>query len=92
MIAAGKCHVALITYGYRPIPIAVPLAPPAPPGSAATPINNMEDPWGLTLIGNYAMVKTRHMFQYGTTNEQFAAISVATRRPCRCAILKRSRP
>jgi acetyl-CoA C-acetyltransferase len=46
----------------------------------ATPINNMEDPWGLTLIGNYAMVKTRHMFQYGTTDEQFAAISVATRR------------
>jgi len=46
----------------------------------ATFINNMEDPWGLTLIGNYAMVKTRHMHQYGTTNEQFAHISVATRR------------
>ncbi len=46
----------------------------------ATPINNMEDPWGLTLIGNYAMVKARHMFQYGTTPEQFAAISVVTRR------------
>jgi acetyl-CoA C-acetyltransferase len=40
----------------------------------------MEDPWGLTLIGNYAMVKSRHMHQYGTTDEQFAAISVATRR------------
>jgi acetyl-CoA C-acetyltransferase len=40
----------------------------------------MEDPWGLTLIGNYALVKTRHMHQYGTTNEHFAAISVATRR------------
>jgi acetyl-CoA C-acetyltransferase len=26
------------------------------------------------------MVKTRHQFQYGTTDEQFAAISVATRR------------
>src|SRR5207302_3036401 len=46
----------------------------------ATFINNMEDSWGLTLIGNYAMVKTRHMHQYGTTNEQFAHISVATRR------------
>src|ERR671923_1478765 len=46
----------------------------------ATFINNMEDPWGLTLIGNYAMVKSRHLFQYGTTNEQFAHISVATRR------------
>jgi acetyl-CoA C-acetyltransferase len=40
----------------------------------------MEDPWGLTLIGNYAMVKSRHMFQYGTTPEQFAHICVATRR------------
>jgi acetyl-CoA C-acetyltransferase len=40
----------------------------------------MEDPWGLTLIGNYAMVKSRHMHQYGTTNEQFAHISVATRK------------
>ena len=37
-------------------------------------------PAGLTLIGNYAMVKARHLFQYGTTNEQFAHISVATRR------------
>jgi acetyl-CoA C-acetyltransferase len=40
----------------------------------------MEDPWGQTLIANYAMVKNRHMFQYGTTNEQFAHISVVTRK------------
>ena len=39
----------------------------------------MEDPYGTTLIANYAMVKTRHMFEYGTTDEQFAEISVATR-------------
>ncbi|MBI2014229.1 MAG: ABC transporter permease subunit, partial [Candidatus Rokubacteria bacterium] len=46
----------------------------------ATFINNMEDPWGMTLIAGYAMVKQRHMFQYGTTEEQFANISVVTRR------------
>jgi len=35
---------------------------------------------GLTTIAGYAMVKSRHMHQYGTTNAQFAHISVATRR------------
>tara|TARA_Y100001960_G_scaffold107369_1_gene115349 strand:- start:1463 stop:2230 length:768 start_codon:yes stop_codon:yes gene_type:complete len=33
----------------------------------------------MTLISGYGMVKARHMHQYGTTNEQFAEISVATR-------------
>ena len=40
----------------------------------------MEDSWGQTLIANYGMVKRRHMHQYGTTDEQFAEISVVTRR------------
>ena len=39
----------------------------------------MTDPWGVTLIANYAMVAHRHMHQYGTTSEQLARISVATR-------------
>src|SRR5690606_7681070 len=34
---------------------------------------------GVTLIANYAMVAHRHMAQYGTTSEQLAEISVATR-------------
>jgi acetyl-CoA C-acetyltransferase len=81
MIAAGKCRVALITYGSTAHSDRRAIGTAGATGvGPATPINNMEDPWGLTLIGNYAMVKTRHMFQYGTTDEQFAAISVATRR------------
>ena len=81
MIAAGKCKVALITYGSTAHSDRRAIGTAGATGiGPATPINNMEDPWGLTLIGNYAMVKTRHMFQYGTTNEHFAAISVATRR------------
>ena len=81
MIAAGKCNVALITYGSTAHSDRRAIGTAGATGvGAATFINNMEDPWGLTLIGNYAMVKTRHMFQYGTTNEQFAHISVATRR------------
>ena len=81
MIAAGKCNLALITYGStshsdrRAIGTAG-----ATGGGPPNFFKNMEDPWGLTLIGNYAMVKMRHRFQYGTTDEQFAAISVATRR------------
>ena len=44
-----------------------------------TPMGNMEDSWGMTLIANYAQVAQRHMYQYGTTTEQLAEISVATR-------------
>ena len=80
MIAAGKCNVALLTYGSAAHSDRRAIGTAGATGvGPATFINNMEDPWGLTLIGNYAMVKTRHMHQYGTTNEQFAHISVATR-------------
>jgi acetyl-CoA C-acetyltransferase len=39
----------------------------------------MEDPYGMITVGNYALVATRHMHQYGTTSEDLAEISVATR-------------
>ncbi len=81
MIAAGKCNVALLTYGSTAHSDRRAIGTAGGTGiGPANPINNMEDPWGLTLISNYAMVKQRHMFQYGTTDEQFAAISVATRK------------
>ena len=79
-IAQGKCNVALLTYGStaHSETRAIGTAGPAG-GGAANLFSNMEDPWGMTLIAGYAMVKQRHKFQYGTTDEQFAAISVATR-------------
>ena len=40
----------------------------------------MEQPYGLTLIGNYALVARRHMAQYGTTPQQLAEIAITTRR------------
>jgi acetyl-CoA C-acetyltransferase len=81
MIAAGKCRVALLTYGSSAHSDRRAIGTAGATGMGpATFINNMEDPWGLTLIGNYAMVKARHMFQYGTSDEQFAHISVATRK------------
>ena len=81
-IAAGKAKVALLTYGSTTRRDGAAL------GSAGTglargpvhPVGNMEDLWGLTLVGDYAMVAQRHMHLYGTTSEQRAEVSVATRR------------
>ncbi len=81
MIAQGKCDLALITYGSTSHSDRRAIGTAGATGQGVSNmINNMEDPWGLTLIGNYAMVKQRHKHQYGTTDEQFAAISVATRK------------
>ncbi len=81
MIAAGKCNVALLTYGSTAHSDRRNIGTAGAAGlGQATPASNMEDSWGQTLIANYGMVKTRHKHQYGTTDEQFAEISVVTRR------------
>ena len=80
-IAAGKCNVGLITYGSTAHSDRRAIGTAGATGvGPASPMNNMEDSWGQTLIANYAMVKSRHMHQYGTTDEQFAHIPVTTRR------------
>ena len=80
MIASGKANVALLTYGSTSHSDRRAIGTAGATGQGSpTPFNNMEDPWGMTLISEYGMVKARHMHQYGTTNEQFAEISVATR-------------
>jgi acetyl-CoA acetyltransferase len=38
-----------------------------------------EFPTGLTLVGAYALAAQRHMYEYGTTPEQLASISVQMR-------------
>jgi acetyl-CoA C-acetyltransferase len=80
-IAAGKCKVALLTYGSTAHSDSRRIGSMAGRmgGGAASPLSNMTDSWGMTLIANYAMVARRHMHQYGTTSEQLARISVATR-------------
>ncbi len=79
-IAAGKCRVALLTYGSTAASGMVHIGTGGREGGGApSPQGNMTDPWGVTLIANYAMVAHRHMHQYGTTSEQLARISVATR-------------
>lgn len=79
-IRAGKCRVALLTYGSTAFSDRRAIGTAGATGEGAPTLNsNMEGPWGSVLIANYALVKTRHMYQYGTTLEQFAEISVATR-------------
>jgi acetyl-CoA C-acetyltransferase len=80
-IIDGRCSVALVTHGGTPHSDRVAIGTAGGTGGGEPNLfGNMEDPWGMTLISNYAMVKTRHMYQYGTTMEQFAALSVVTRR------------
>ena len=38
-----------------------------------------EAPWGLSLVGAYAMAARRHMHEFGTTSEQLAEIAVGVR-------------
>jgi len=79
-IAAGKANVALLTYGSTAHSDRRAIGTGWRGGSEAQPAANMERPYGLTLVGNYAMVARRHMAQYGTTPEQLAEIAVTTRR------------
>jgi acetyl-CoA C-acetyltransferase len=79
-VAAGKCKVALLTYGSTAHSDARAIGTGGGTGfGPPNAIGNMEDPWGMTLISNYAMVAHRHMHQYGTRPEQLAEISVTTR-------------
>lgn len=79
-IAAGKCKVALLSYGSTAHSSAFAIGTGGATGMGPpNAVSNMEDPWGLTLIANYALVAHRHMYQYGTTSAQLAEISVATR-------------
>jgi acetyl-CoA C-acetyltransferase len=80
-IASGKANVALLTYGstMRRGGTALGSAGRSYAAGFPHPVVNLEEPWGLTLVGDYALVARRHMHDYGTTSEQLAEISVATR-------------
>jgi len=77
-IAAGRARVALLTYGSTAHSNAFAIGVGGR-GGGAHPADVMESFCGLTLVANYALVARRHMHQYGTTSEQLAEISVATR-------------
>ena len=72
-IAEGKCEVALITLGGLPRSRPV----PRPSASALAPEAGFELPFGPTTVSMYALAARRHMYEYGTTGAQLAAIKVA---------------
>ena len=79
-IAAGKANVAIVSHGQT---AASERRNTGTRGSTGLgPANwhsNMEDPYGMTTIANYALVAHRHMHEYGTRSADLAEISVATR-------------
>ncbi len=87
-IASGKANVALLTYGSTAHSNAFAIgvgsreargSRGARGGASMHPADNMDSFAGQTLVSNYAMVAQRHRYQYGTTSEQLAEISIATR-------------
>ncbi len=78
-IAAGRARVALLTYGSTAHSNRMAIGVGGRGGGIMHPADNMDVYAGMTLVANYAMVAHRHMHQYGTTSEQLAEISVATR-------------
>ena len=77
-IAAGRVNVAVLSYGSKAASQRIPIGTGGPRGTGNWQAN-MENPYGSTLISNYAMVAMRHMHEYGTTSEQLAEIAVTTR-------------
>jgi acetyl-CoA C-acetyltransferase len=78
-LAEGRARVALLTYGSTAKSDERAIGTGARVVAEPTPQTNMEAPYGLTLIGNYALAARRHMHEYGTTPEQLAEIAVTTR-------------
>ena len=78
-IAAGRARVALLTYGSTAKSDSRAVGTGGRTFPEPTPATNMEIPYGLTLVGNYALAAQRHMYEHGTTPEQLAEIAVTTR-------------
>lgn len=74
-IRAGKCSVALITFGERPRSSAEQTGTEVQDTTVVQ--NSFENIYGAGLVSRYAMAARRHMHEYGTTSEQLAAVRVA---------------
>ena len=76
-IAMGKCSVALITLAGRPRAEGMATGTAPRNYGSSAPDVAFEFPFGPTVVNMYAMCAQRHMYEYGTTNEQLAWIKVA---------------
>lgn len=77
-IAAGLCDVALITYGSTASSDRFAVGTGG--AFAGDPPDQFEAAFGPTVVGSYALVAQRHMYEFGTTAEQLAEIAVTIRR------------
>ncbi|MGL4443792.1 MAG: acetyl-CoA acetyltransferase, partial [Alsobacter sp.] len=74
---AGYCDVALIVYG------SMQKSERSRTLGGRPPVLTMqfENVWGIPQpVGGYALAAQRHMYEFGTTQEQLAEIAVATRK------------
>lgn len=74
-VASGACEVALITHASRQ-------RTKGREGRHPTSLSTQfEQPYKLpSPLGRYALIAARHMYQYGTTPEQLAAVAVTARK------------
>lgn len=78
-LQSHRIDVALITYGSTMRSssgrtLGTGMAIPTSPYS-----QQYEEPFGVNIVSSYALAAQRHMYQYGTTSEQLAAIAVTMR-------------
>ena len=79
-IAAGQCRCVLITYGSTARSSSQAIGTGSRVVGAPNPWpESFEAPYGITLVGLYAIVASRHMYEFGTTSEELANIAVITR-------------
>jgi acetyl-CoA C-acetyltransferase len=79
-LGSGHANVAVISYGAVRRSSGVRIGTGTQLlGSTNDPISNMEDCWGLTVVGDYAQFAMRYLHQYGITGEQLAEIAVTAR-------------
>jgi acetyl-CoA acetyltransferase len=80
-IRDGSCDTVLVTYGQKYLSgLGRTLGTR---GFTKSPLVQdglmYETPYGLPIVGTYALIAQRHMHEYGTTSEQLAEIAVGVR-------------
>lgn len=76
-ILAGKCSVALITMAGRPRSMGVSVGIKPRAMNPERPEAIWDSPHQATIATMFGMMAQRHMYEYGTTSEQLAAVKVA---------------
>jgi acetyl-CoA C-acetyltransferase len=80
-LGQGRANVAILSYGaiarsaQRRTGTGAHYSEMGPPD----PIANMEDPWGTSIVADYAQFARRYMYQHGVRIEQLAEIAVTAR-------------